>query len=125
MKNSICNKPINIKEICNQISDLWAPKIIAQFNDNHIKLVCIKGDFTWHAHKDTDEVFILIEGEMRIDFRDNYVLLKKGELYVIPKGIEHKPYSENESKLLLIESKGTINTGNAGGIQTAEDGIWI
>jgi mannose-6-phosphate isomerase-like protein (cupin superfamily) len=90
-------------------------------NDNHFKLVKIQGDFVWHKHDDTDEVFIALEGEMRIDFRDKKVEIKTGEMIVVPKGIEHKPFAEKECKIMLIEPAGTVNTG---GEKTAED-EWI
>ena len=103
----------------------WSPKIIAEMNNYQFKLVKIKGEFVWHSHKDTDETFIVIEGEMNIKFRNNTVHLSKGEMYVIPKGIEHKPYSENECKILIIEPEGVINTGEKKGKMTADENIWI
>src|ERR1700689_897336 len=84
------------------------------------------GDFVWHDHKDTDETFIVIEGDLRIDFRDGSVNISKGEMYVFPKGVEHKPYAEDEVKLLLIEPRGVLNTGNeATSERTAENDVWI
>jgi mannose-6-phosphate isomerase-like protein (cupin superfamily) len=118
-------KAINLQGKFNKFSDQWKPKIIAQLNDYHIKLVRVKGDFTWHDHKETDEVFIIIEGELRIDFRDGNVSLKADELFVVPKGVEHKPFAEKECKMLLIEPSGTVNTGDAGGDQTAPNDVWI
>ncbi len=103
----------------------WSPKIIAEMNNYQFKLVKIKGEFVWHSHKDTDETFIVIEGEMNIKFRNNTVHLSKGEMYVVPKGIEHKPYSENECKILIIEPEGVINTGEKKGKMTADENIWI
>ena len=116
---------VNIADKLKKIAEYWTPKIVAQMNNYHFKLVKCQGDFDWHSHADTDEVFIIIEGEISIDFRDGKVLLKSGEMLVIPKGIEHKPYAENECKLMLIEPAGTINTGDAGGELTAEDNVWI
>jgi len=118
-------KAINLREKFAKFSDQWKPKIIAQLNDYQIKLVRVEGDFTWHDHKDTDEVFVIIEGELRIDFRDGNVILKAGELFIVPKGIEHKPYAEKECKMLLVEPAGTVNTGDAGGNQTAPNDTWI
>ncbi len=118
-------RAINLLEKFNKFSDQWSPKVIAQLNDYHIKLVRVKGDFTWHDHKNTDEVFMVIEGELRIDFRDGNLTLKEGELFVVPKGVEHKPFAEQECKMLLIEPAGTINTGDAGGDQTAPNDVWI
>src|SRR3989338_1530060 len=105
---------INFQKKFAKFSKQWSPKIIAQMNDYQFKLVKIKGDFTWHDHKETDEVFIVIEGEMRIDFRDGNIALRAGELTVVPKGVEHKPFAEKECKILLVEPVGTVNTGDAG-----------
>jgi mannose-6-phosphate isomerase-like protein (cupin superfamily) len=116
---------INLYEKFSKFSDKWKPKIIARMNDYHIKLVRVEGDFTWHNHKETDELFLVIDGDLKIDFRERSVTLNEGEMFVIPKGVEHKPYAERECKILLIEPAGTINTGDAGGSQTAEDNVWI
>ncbi len=123
--HTVKRRAINFEEKFGKFSDYWAPKIIAQLNDYHIKLVRVKGDFVWHDHKETDEVFIVIEGELRIDFRDGAVALKPGEMFVVPKGVEHKPFSEKECKLLLVEPSGTVNTGDAGGDRTAANDIWV
>jgi len=117
--------PINLSEKLNQFRDYWSPKIIAQMNDYHFKLVKFKGDFVWHKHSDTDEVFIVIDGEMSIAFTDGDVILKQGEMFVVPKGLEHKPFAENECKIMLVEPAGTKNTGDAGGEMTAQDDVWI
>lgn len=119
------NEAININDKFQLFNDLWTPKIIAQMNNYHLKLAKMKGDFTWHDHKDTDEVFFVIDGNMRIDFRDHSINLQTGELFVILKGIEHKPFSENECKILIIEPADTVNTGEAGGEQTAPNDVWI
>jgi len=116
---------INIKEKLSKFSDYWSPRIIAEMNDYQFKLVKVRGEFIWHAHKDTDEVFIVIEGKMCIEFRDSEIKLSKGEMFVIPKGVEHKPYAKNECKIMLIEPKGVINTGDAGGKLTAKDNVWV
>jgi mannose-6-phosphate isomerase-like protein (cupin superfamily) len=117
--------PINLKEKFSKFSEHWSPKIIAQMNDYHFKLVKFKGDFVWHRHDDTDEVFINLEGEMTIEFRDGKIDLKAGEMFVVPKGIEHKPIAANECKIMLVEPAGTINTGDISGVLTAEDSVWI
>ena len=103
----------------------WQPKVIAEMNDYQIKIVKLQGDFIWHDHKHTDEMFLVIEGELRIDFRDGAVHLSAGEMFVVPKGVEHKPYAEREVKLLLIEPRGVLNTGDAGGERTAAGDVWI
>ncbi|MEI3850176.1 MULTISPECIES: cupin domain-containing protein [Ensifer] len=119
------HKPINFAEKLSLFSDQWQPRVIAELNDYQFKIVRIEGDFIWHDHKDTDEAFIVLEGTLRIDFRDGSVTLGPGEMYVVPKGVEHKPYAEREVKMLLIEPRGTLNTGHEGGGRTAENDRWI
>ena len=118
-------KSINFEEKLNLFSEQWMPKVIAEMNDYQFKIVKILGDFVWHDHADTDETFIVLEGKLRIDFREGSVELNKGEMYVVAKGIEHKPYAENEVKMLLIEPRGVKNTGHEGGEMTAESDVWI
>jgi len=117
--------PINLKEKLAKFSDHCSPKVIAKMNDYHFKLVKFQGDFIWHSHDDTDEVFITIDGEMSIEFRDGRVDLKTGEMFVVPKGVEHKPFANKECRIMLVEPAGTINTGDAGGELTAEENVWI
>lgn len=116
---------INLQEKLANFSDYWSPKIVAQMNDYHFKLVKLQGDFVCHSHDDTDEAFIIIHGEMSIEFRDGKVELKAGEMFVVPKGVEHKPFAESECHIMLVEPTGTINTGDAGGDLTAEEDNWI
>jgi mannose-6-phosphate isomerase-like protein (cupin superfamily) len=118
-------EPINLQDKLAKFSDHWSPKIIAQMNEYHFKLVKFQGDFIWHSHKDTDEVFIVLDGEMSIEFRDGQVDLKQGELFVVPKKVEHKPSAEKQCEIMLVEPAGTINTGDTGGELTAEDDVWI
>lgn len=116
---------ISFAEKFTKFEELWSPKIIARMNDYHFKLARIKGDFVWHSHKETDEVFVVMDGKMRINFRDGEVALKKGEMYVVPKGVEHKPFAESECQIMLIEPIGTVNTGETGGEMTVENNVWI
>lgn len=116
---------LNFEEKLGLFDELWAPRVIAEMNDYQFKIVKIKGDFVWHDHQDTDEAFIVLEGNLRIDFRDGCVNLAKGEMYVVPKGVEHKPYAEDEVQLLLVEPRGVLNTGHEGGERTAENDVWI
>ncbi|MBD9622174.1 cupin domain-containing protein [Ensifer sp. ENS06] len=118
-------KPINFAEKLSLFSDQWQPRVLAELNDYQFKIVRIEGDFIWHDHEDTDEAFIVLEGTLRIDFRDGAVTLGPGEMYVVAKGVEHKPYAEREVKMLLIEPRGTLNTGHEGGERTAENDRWI
>jgi len=116
---------INFKNKYTKFTKRWSPRIIAEMNDYQFKLAKIKGEFIWHNHTHTDETFIVLEGSMTIKFRDDEVKLSKGEMYVVPKGIVHKPIAENECKILVIEPKGVINTGNAGGDLTIDEELWI
>lgn len=119
-------KAINLDEKFSLFSEQWQPKVIAEMNDYQFKVVKIEGDFVWHSHADTDEAFIVIEGNLRIDFRDGRVHLAAGEMFIVPKGVEHKPFAENEVKLLLIEPCGVINTGDEeAGEHTAVNDVWI
>jgi mannose-6-phosphate isomerase-like protein (cupin superfamily) len=119
------HQAINLQQKFGLFGELWQPKVIAQMNDYQFKIVKLRGDFVWHHHKDTDETFIVIEGNLRIDFHDGAVHLSRGEMFVVPKGIEHKPYAESEVKLLLIEPRGVLNTGDEGGERTALNDVWI
>ena len=116
---------INLKEKFSKFSELWSPKVIAEMNDYQFKLVKIKGDFDWHSHKATDETFIVLEGTMGIEFKDRVVDLSKGDMFVVPKGVEHKPYAKNECKIMVIEPKGVLNTGDSKSDLTAENDVWI
>ena len=118
-------KTINIQEKFTKFSEHWSPKIIAQMNDYHFKIAKIQGEFVWHSHPETDEVFVVIQGEMQIAFRDGVASLKEGEMLVVPKGVEHKPIAEEECHILMIEPAGTVNTGDAGGDLTVEEVEWI
>jgi mannose-6-phosphate isomerase-like protein (cupin superfamily) len=122
---SVPYKAINFAEKLGLIRDQWQPRVVAEMNDYQFKLVKLQGDFVWHEHADTDETFVVIEGVLRIDFRDGAVRIGPGEMFVVPKGVEHKPYAETEVKLLLIEPRGVRNTGDAGGERTAENDVWI
>jgi len=116
---------INFRQKLGLFAEQWQPKVVAEMNDYQFKLVKLHGDFIWHDHKDTDETFIVVEGQLRIDFRDGCVQISAGEMFVVPKGVEHKPCAEHEVKLLLIEPRGTVNTGHEGGERTADNDIWI
>jgi mannose-6-phosphate isomerase-like protein (cupin superfamily) len=116
---------INFRQKFGLFDERWQPKVIAEMNDYQFKVVKLQGDFIWHHHNETDEVFIVIEGDLRIDFRDGAVRVSTGEMFVVPRGVEHKPYAEGEVKLLLIEPRGVLNTGHEGGERTAESDVWI
>jgi mannose-6-phosphate isomerase-like protein (cupin superfamily) len=116
---------LNFAQKLSLFNEQWTPKVIAEMNDYQFKVVKLQGDFIWHDHADTDETFIVLEGLLRIDFRDGQVSVSQGEMFVVPKGVEHKPYAEHEVKLLLIEPKGVLNTGHEGGERTAVNDVWI
>ena len=118
-------QPINFEEKLLKFSEHWSPKIIAQLNDYHLKLAKVHGEFVWHDHPEPDEVFIVVKGQLEILFRDGNVLLNEGEMFVVPKGVEHKPVADNECHILLIEPVGTVNTGDVKDELTAPNNIWI
>ena len=116
---------INLKEKLSLFSEHWSPKVIAEMNDYQFKLVKLQGDFVWHSHADTDEVFIVIEGAMKIELSDGTVELSEGEMFVVPKGVAHKPYAEEECKVMLVEPRGVVNTGDSKDKLTASNDVWI
>ena len=116
---------INLKDKLAKFSDHWSPKVIAELNDYQFKLVKIQGEFVWHNHPDTDEVFIVIEASMNIEFENETVQLNEGEMLVVPKGVEHKPYADSECKVMLVEPRGVVNTGDADSELTADNDVWI
>ncbi|MBW6420474.1 cupin domain-containing protein [Rhizobium sp. XQZ8] len=118
-------RSINLAEKLERIPDFWQQRVIAEMNDYQFKLVRIEGDFIWHDHPETDEAFFVIEGHLRIDFRDGSVTIGPGEMFVVPKGIEHKPFAEKEVRMMVIEPRGILNTGQQGGERTALNDLWI
>jgi mannose-6-phosphate isomerase-like protein (cupin superfamily) len=117
--------PISFADKFTKFTDQFQPKVIAEMNDYQFKLVRVEGDFVWHSHADTDETFLVIDGELVIDFRDGSVTIAPGQMFVVPKGLEHKPRAAAECRILLIEPRGTVNTGDAGGARTAQNDVWI
>jgi mannose-6-phosphate isomerase-like protein (cupin superfamily) len=117
--------PINLADKLSRFAEHWSPRVIAEMNDYQFKLVKLQGDFVWHRHDDTDEVFLVLEGAMEIGFRDGAVTLRAGEMFVIPRGREHITRAAQECHALLIEPRGVINTGDAGGALTARNDVWI
>lgn len=116
--------PINFDKKFLKFTDHWSPRVIAEMNDYQFKVVKIKGEFVWHNHKDTDEVFIVISGQMEIEFRDGKVEINSGEMYVVKSGIDHKPFAKEECQILIVEPSG-VNTGEAESNLTAENDQWI
>jgi mannose-6-phosphate isomerase-like protein (cupin superfamily) len=116
---------INLERKFGLFKEQWQPKIIAEMNDYQFKLSKLEGEFIWHNHPETDETFLVIEGHLRIDFRDGAVHLGPGEMFVVPKGVEHRPFADREVKLMIIEPRGVVNTGHEGGELTAKTDVWI
>jgi mannose-6-phosphate isomerase-like protein (cupin superfamily) len=111
---------VNIESMLARFSEHWAPKKIAEINEYDVKIVKVLGDFTWHAHADTDELFLVIDGRLTIQMRGGDVTLAAGEIFVVPRGAEHCPRADVETAVLLLEPRGVVNTGSAGGALTAE-----
>ena len=118
-------EPINLDEKFQLVNECWQPRVIAEINDYQFKIIKVEGEFVWHQHEDTDEAFVVIDGVLRIDFRDGSVTIGAGELYVVPRGVEHRPFAAKEARVLIIEPRGIRNTGDAGGEMTAENDIWV
>ncbi|MBW8779695.1 MAG: cupin domain-containing protein [Burkholderiales bacterium] len=116
---------INFADKLARIHDHWQPRVMAEMNDYQFKIVKILGDFLWHDHPDTDETFIVLDGVLRIDMRDGHVLVRAGEMFVVPRGVEHKPYAEHEVKMMLIEPRGVVNTGAVDSERRAQNDVWI
>ena len=116
---------INFDEKLTKFSDHWSPRVIAEMNDYQFKLVKIKGEFVWHNHADTDEVFIVVKGSMNLEMEHEIITLNEGEMYVVPKGISHKPFAEYECHIMLVEPRSVINTGEQEGKLTAKNDVWV
>lgn len=116
---------INFVDKLAKFSEHWSPRVIAEMNDYQFKLVKLQGEFVWHDHKDTDEVFIVVKGEMQVGFRDGGVTVRAGEMFVVPKGVEHITRAKDECHALIVEPRGVVNTGEAGGGLTAKNDVWI
>ena len=117
--------PINLKSKFQEFNAQWHPHQIAQIEDMQVLLAKVQGDFVWHKHDEEDELFFVVKGTLLMQFRDRTEVVKEGELIIVPKGVEHKPYAEQECKVMLIEPSGVVNTGEAGGELTAENDVWV
>ena len=116
---------INLRDKLALFDETWQPKVIAALNDYQLKLVKLSGEFVWHSHAETDELFICLEGEFDIEFRDRTVTVRAGEICVVPRGVEHKPAAAAECHVMIIEPTGVINTGAAESALTAPNDQWI
>lgn len=126
MEKIVKIKKINITQKLKKISEFWSPKVIAEMNDYQFKLAKVKNEFVWHKHEDTDETFFIVNGQLTIELKKmEKIILNKGDMVVIPKGIEHKPIADEECEIMLIEPKKTINTGNVKNEMTTKNDQWI
>lgn len=116
---------IDVLEKFSRFLDQWSPKVIAELNDVQFKLARLEGEFVWHRHDHTDEAFYVVQGTLRMQFRDGEVEIPAGSLYVVPKGIEHCPVADAECLVMIIEPRDVVNTGTAGGHRTAPNDVWI
>ena len=118
--------PINLQNKLEKFSDHWSPKVIGEMNDYQFKLAKVQGDFIWHHHLDTDETFFVIKGMLTIEFKNSKVDIEEGEMFIVPKGVEHKPTASKECHIMIIEPKGVINTGNKMNSELKSDNdVWI
>jgi mannose-6-phosphate isomerase-like protein (cupin superfamily) len=116
---------VNLTERLGRFTEPWSPKIVARMNDYEVKVVKLKGEFVWHDHADTDELFLVIDGSLTIELRDGSVQLGPGDLYVVPRGVEHRPVADGEVSAVLIEPVGVVNTGDAESDLTAGPVDWV
>ena len=112
--------PVNLAEKLSEIQDFWSPRIAGELNGQHVKLAKVKGAFVWHRHQNEDELFLVLKGVLQLEMRDRTVKLEEGELFVVPKGVEHKPVAEGEVHLLMFEPASTLNTGNVRNERTVD-----
>jgi mannose-6-phosphate isomerase-like protein (cupin superfamily) len=118
-------RPVRLREKLGLFEDRWAPRVVAELNDLQFKVAKLEGEFVWHRHDDTDEAFLVIEGELVLEFREGSVTLAAGDLLVVPRGVEHRPRADRECHVLLVEPRGVVNTGDAGGELTAPGDVWV
>ena len=119
------NVALDIADRLSAFSERWSPKVVARLNDYEIKVVKLQGEFVWHTHEDTDEMFLVVAGELTIQLRDGNVIVKSGQLFIVPKGVEHCPVAAGEVHALLIEPASVINTGDVTGPLTATPEDWV
>lgn len=117
--------PIHLAEKLAKFHQHWSPRVVAEMNDYQFKVVKLLGDFVWHTHDHTDEAFLVLFGEMEVGFRDRTVTLRGGDLFVVPRGVEHITRARQECHALIIEPRGVVNTGEAGGSLTAQNDLWV
>tara|TARA_Y100000996_G_C22269529_1_gene539410 strand:- start:123 stop:500 length:378 start_codon:yes stop_codon:yes gene_type:complete len=125
MEKIVKIKKINLNQKFKKVYEYWQPKVIAEMNEYQFKLAKVKDEFIWHKHEETDETFFIIKGQLTIELKNEKLFLNKGEMVVIPKGVEHRPFADEECEIMLIEPKETVNTGNISNEMTAKNNQWI
>lgn len=123
--NSSKMEIVNLREKFQKFSDQWSPKIVGELNGQYVKLVKVEGEFIWHKHDHEDEMFLVVDGSLMIHFRDHSIKLDKGEFYIVPRGVEHKPEAKNEAQILLLEPKSTDQTGKVETELRVDEQPWI
>ncbi len=118
MSMPLTSTVVSPKSVASSLTELWSPRIIAEVDDAYVKTAKLHGEFTWHAHDGEDELFLVLSGELRIELEDRTITLREGELFVVPRGIRHKPVAEHECLVMLIERKSTLHTGSEVTAQT-------
>lgn len=116
---------VHLAEKLQRIDRPWTPGVVAELNGDQVKLARFEGDFVWHRHVDTDELFLVLSGSMGIEMRDRTIEMKTGDLFVVPRGVEHRPFAESRCEVLLIERRGVVNTGDADSDLRAENDVWL
>jgi len=116
---------VNLRESLARIREPWSPRIIGALNGQHVKLARLKGAFAWHSHADADELFLVLSGTLRMELRDRVVEMEPGELFIVPRGVEHRPVAPGETEVLLFEPEGTLNTGDADDERRVDDPEWL
>ncbi len=118
-------EPVNLAQKLTLFAEHWSPRVIAEMNDYQFKLAKLHGEFVWHCHADTDETFLCLSGQLDIQLRGGTVTLGAGDLFVVPRGVEHRPVARDECHVLLIEPRGVVNTGDADSERTADNDVWV
>lgn len=118
-------KKVNLAEKFELFTELWTPKVVGQVNDMQVRVAKLHGEFPWHTHEHEDELFLVVKGRLRLEFRDRQVLLEPGEFLIVPRGVEHRPIADEEAHVVLIEPASTLNTGNVRNERTVEELEWI
>ncbi len=116
---------VNLRERLSRIPDYWHPRIVGELNGQHVKLAKLHGEFTWHRHAEEDELFLVLDGVLRMEFRDAVIEVEPGEFLIVPRGVEHRPVAADEVQVLLFEPSGTLNTGDADDPRTIENPEWL